>query len=90
MFLTPSGEPFWGGTYFPPEPRYGRVGLPQVLESLSQIWREDRGKVHENTRALGEALARMATPPPGDGFDIRITTPAAMAIANSIDLVTAA
>lgn len=85
MFLTPSGEPFWGGTYFPPEPRYGRVGLPQVLESLSQIWREDRGKVHENTRALGEALARMATPPPGDGFDIRITTPAAMAIANSID-----
>ena len=29
MFLTPDGEPFWGGTYFPPEPRYGRPGLPR-------------------------------------------------------------
>ena len=31
MFLTPDGEPFWGGTYFPPEPRWGRPGFPQVL-----------------------------------------------------------
>ncbi|WGF87350.1 thioredoxin domain-containing protein [Marinivivus vitaminiproducens] len=85
MFLTPSGEPFWGGTYFPPEPRYGRVGLPQVLQSLAQIWREDRGKVHENTRALGEALQRMATPPEGGRFDLGIATPAASAIANSMD-----
>ena len=29
MFLTPGGEPFWGGTYFPPEPRYGRPGFPR-------------------------------------------------------------
>ena len=33
MFLTPDGEPFWGGTYFPPAPRYGRPGFPQVLET---------------------------------------------------------
>ena len=31
MFLTPDGEPFWGGTYFPPEPRWGRPSFPQVL-----------------------------------------------------------
>src|SRR6476619_8198014 len=31
MFLTPAGEPFWGGTYFPPEPRWGRPSFPQVL-----------------------------------------------------------
>jgi len=29
MFLTPDGEPFWGGTYFPPEPRWGRPGFPR-------------------------------------------------------------
>src|ERR671933_2015704 len=43
MFLTPKGEPFWGGTYFPPEPRYGRPGFPQVLEQLAHLWRQDRG-----------------------------------------------
>ena len=40
MFLTPAGEPFWGGTYFPPESRYGRPGLPEVLQSVGRIWRE--------------------------------------------------
>src|SRR5512138_3049148 len=34
MFLTPEGEPFWGGTYFPPEPRWGRPSFPQVLASI--------------------------------------------------------
>ena len=31
MFLTPDAEPFWGGTYFPPEPRYGRPSFRQIL-----------------------------------------------------------
>ena len=39
MFLTPAGEPFWGGTYFPPEPRYGRPGFVQVLEQVAELWR---------------------------------------------------
>ncbi|MDP7538821.1 MAG: thioredoxin domain-containing protein, partial [Candidatus Poseidoniia archaeon] len=41
MFLTPDGEPFWGGTYFPPEPRYGRPGLPQVLTDIAETYRAD-------------------------------------------------
>ena len=40
MFLTPEGKPFWGGTYFPPEPRYGRPGFVQVLEAVDKAWRE--------------------------------------------------
>ena len=39
MFLTPEGEPFWGGTYFPPEPRWGRPGFPQVLAAISEAYR---------------------------------------------------
>jgi uncharacterized protein len=62
MFLTPAGEPFWGGTYFPPESRYGRPGFPEVLETVARIWRHDRGRVTSNTSALTDALARLATP----------------------------
>jgi hypothetical protein len=65
MFLTPAGEPFWGGTYFPPESRYGRPGLPEVLETVSRIWSDERHKVTSNTTALKEALARLAQPEAG-------------------------
>jgi uncharacterized protein len=65
MFLTPDGEPFWGGTYFPPETRYGRPGLPEVLETVSRIWREERHRVTSNTEALREALGRLARPAAG-------------------------
>ncbi len=72
MFLTPAGEPFWGGTYFPPESRYGRPGLPEVLETVSRIWSAERDKVVSNTTALKEALAALGRPAPGPAL-----TPAA-------------
>ncbi len=42
MFLTPDARPFWGGTYFPPEPRYGRPSFRQVLTGIARIaaWRD--------------------------------------------------
>ncbi len=40
VFLTPLGEPFFGGTYFPPEERYGRPGFPDLLLALSEAWKE--------------------------------------------------
>src|SRR3546814_5698728 len=54
MFLTPDGEPFWGGTYFPPEPRYGRAGFPQVLEAVAAIYTNDKGRNRKNTVARSE------------------------------------
>jgi len=65
MFLTPDGEPFWGGTYFPPEARYGRPGFPEILETVARIWRDERDKVTSNTTALGDALKRLAEPKSG-------------------------
>ena len=44
VFLTPEAEPFWGGTYFPPEPRYGRPSFLQVLHAISRLWTVDRDK----------------------------------------------
>jgi len=60
MFLTPDGEPFWGGTYFPPEPRFGRPSFPQVLEQISAIYAEDPEKVRTNADALKGGLEQMA------------------------------
>src|SRR5215212_4995367 len=66
MFLTPGGEPFWGGTYFPPEPRYGRPSFRQVLQGIAAAYRaEEGGKVAQNVAALRGALSRMAAAAPG-------------------------
>ncbi len=59
MFLTPEGEPFWGGTYFPPEDRYGRPGFRRVLARISDIYRSEGDKIRSNVESLKNALARL-------------------------------
>ena len=59
MFLTPDGEPFWGGTYFPPEQRWGRPGFAQLLEALSEAYRTKREDVAKNVSVLRDALQRL-------------------------------
>lgn len=55
-FLTPKGETFFGGTYFPPQSGLGRPGFRQVLLEISRLWREEPDKIRENTQALATAL----------------------------------
>ena len=45
VFLTPEGRPFYGGTYFPDEPRHGMPSFRQVLEGVDRAWRQDREQV---------------------------------------------
>ena len=47
VFLTPDGQPFYGGTYFPPDARYGLPSFHQVLTSLAQSWKNDRDQILE-------------------------------------------
>lgn len=65
MFLTPKGEPFWGGTYYPPEDRYGRPGFPRVLQSLSTTYSEDPDGIAKNVGALRKGLSRLEKSMPG-------------------------
>src|SRR5262249_17276163 len=58
VFLTPEGEPFYGGTYFPPEPRHGMPAFRQVLLAVADAYRERRGDVARQAAALVEALQR--------------------------------
>jgi len=63
-FLTPDGEPFLGGTYFPPEPRHGLPSFQQVLVAVSDLYRERPADVVRRTRVLVEALEQAASAAP--------------------------
>ncbi|MGH7154842.1 MAG: thioredoxin domain-containing protein, partial [Acetobacteraceae bacterium] len=66
MFLTPDGAPFWGGTYFPPEPRWGRPSFRQVLQGVSAAWQAQDQIVTQNSAALRQALERLSAVQEGD------------------------
>ena len=57
VWLTPEGRPFYGGTYFPPDNRYGRAGFPNILGQIARLWREDRERVEAEAARVMEALA---------------------------------
>jgi len=61
MFLTSDAEPFWGGTYFPKEERYGRPSFVRVLTEVARIYRDEKDKVRQNADALKERLAPRAS-----------------------------
>lgn len=60
MFLTPDGDPFWGGTYFPKTPSYGRPGFANVCREISRIFHEEGDKVSRNKTAIQTALQQQA------------------------------
>src|SRR5579859_1518595 len=57
-FLTPEGKPFWGGTYFPPDDRYGRPGMKRILETIAQNYQSNRNQIRSSAEQIGEALSR--------------------------------
>jgi len=61
VFLTPDLEPFYGGTYFPPENRSGVPGFPSVLLSIAKHYREQKENVLENVAKVCDALAQLNT-----------------------------
>lgn len=67
MFLTPSGEPIWGGTYFPKLPRYGRPGFLQVLDSVASAWEDRRGELETGANAIRQHIAQHLAPAANDG-----------------------
>src|SRR5213083_774608 len=64
VFLTPDGEPFFGGTYFPPEPRHGLPSFRQLLQAVADAYRERPEDVAAQAEALVAALRRSAETEP--------------------------
>ena len=65
MVLTPQAEAFWGGTYFPPAPRFGRPSFTQVLHGLARAWAEDQTSIARSCKAITAALTTNAATMPG-------------------------
>jgi uncharacterized protein len=64
VFLTPEGKPFYGGTYFPPEPRLGMPSFPQVLQAVAEAYRTQRDDLERQAGALVDAIRRASEQPP--------------------------
>ena len=85
MFLTPDGDPFWGGTYFPPEPRWGRPGFTQLLEAIADAYAKDKATITKNVAALRQGLTHLAAPQAGQTIDLPLIDQIAARLAQEID-----
>jgi hypothetical protein len=65
LFLTPEGKPFYGGTYYPPDDRYGRPGFPTVLAAIADAWKMRRSELEASAGQLLAHLDRAAHAPTG-------------------------
>ena len=66
VFLTPEQEPFYGGTYFPPVPRYNLPGLPQVLLGVMEAYRQHPDEVQKSIERVKAGLRRVSSPQPSE------------------------
>jgi uncharacterized protein len=62
MFLTPAGEPFWGGTYFPKTSRYGKPAFVDLLREVERVFRQEPQSIEQNSGALMARLSEAARP----------------------------
>jgi uncharacterized protein YyaL (SSP411 family) len=87
VWLTPNLQPFVGGTYFPPEDRYGQPGFAKVLERVASAWKENHEKIAEQGAKIIEALheAQSAPPTAADKIDIEVLEKAFEQFSNSFD-----
>jgi uncharacterized protein len=87
MFLTPAGEPVWGGTYFPKESRFGRPAFVDVLREVARLFRDEPGRIEQNRVALLARLAEKARPAGKVTIGVRELDAAARQIGNMFDAV---
>ena len=85
MFLTPDGEPVWGGTYFPKESRFGKPSFTHVLQEISRLFRDDPERINNNRDALMSRLAAKARPADNVTIGARELDETARQIAGAVD-----
>jgi uncharacterized protein YyaL (SSP411 family) len=86
-FLTPTGEPFHCGTYFPPSPRHGLPGFPELLIAVRQAWTSQGDKVREAAKHIAGQLAERSTPLPESAVDDRVLAAAVERLVREFDEV---
>ncbi|HWC69933.1 MAG TPA: thioredoxin domain-containing protein [Actinomycetota bacterium] len=85
-FLTPSGKPFYAGTYFPPEPRHGMPAFRDVLRGVAEAWRDRRDEVADQGDRVTAAIARAAQVSTADAtLDEAVTDEAVASLRRTFD-----
>ena len=87
MFLSPDGKPMIGGTYWPPEPRYGRPSFPQVIQSIASAWRTQRDQMESRGLTLADHLAKLSDLSAGPGVSPADLTRVGDALKSAVDPV---
>ncbi len=86
VFLTPEQTPFYGGTYFPPEPRHGMPSWTQVLQAIAETWRENAAEIRAGGERIREQLSRAARMEPStEPFDTGALDTAVAVLRGSFD-----
>jgi uncharacterized protein len=86
VFLTPAQTPFYGGTYFPPEPRHGMPSWTQVLQAIAETWRENAAEIRAGGERIREQLTRAARmEPSAQPFDAAALDTAVATLRGSFD-----
>jgi len=85
MVLTPKGEPFWGGTYFPNTPRHGYPSFPEILNRIASVWSENQDHVQNNVQKVLHALDHQDTQPNNTTLTLATLDPTAAIILNTCD-----
>ena len=85
VWLTPEGVPFYGGTYFPPVPHYGRPSFKQVLTSIADLWQNRREKLQDAAAGIHAHLCRDAAGQQARASRVGQASAAAAALAESVD-----
>ncbi|MGH6936051.1 MAG: thioredoxin domain-containing protein, partial [Methylocella sp.] len=84
MFLTPTGEPFWGGTYFPKVAQYGRPSFVSILKTVADAFRAEPDRIAQNTKLVRSELSKSAATG-GGGITLEQLDSLAPQIARLID-----
>ena len=86
VWLTPTLQPFYGGTYFPPEARWGRPGFVEILEEIARVWREEQAKVEQSAvTIMGRLQSMRSTGEPGGVPDAGVLSRTVAEFASSFD-----
>ncbi|MCG3109247.1 Thiol:disulfide interchange protein DsbD [Metallosphaera sp. J1] len=81
VFMTPEGEVFFGGTFFPPEDSYGRVGMKRLLLEIVRLWIQDRERLKRSALSLADYAPSTSSP-----LDLEIVDTAFSSIVSTFDI----
>lgn len=87
VFLAPDQQPFYAGTYFPPDDRYGRPGFGSLLSKIAELWKTDRPALLQQGANLTEHLRRQAVSMPAQSVGNEAIETAATFLAREFDPV---